>query len=184
LLIVFHGSLPTEAIQALAAGLVLATTGVLGLLSMRRLRGVVQRVLPKRLHAHYARLEHGVVGSFRRRLPLLFACSAIGWVIEGATIYVTAAAVGTPVSAASALVVALVASLLTTVPITPSGLGFTEAGMVIMLQWLGLDASTASAVTLLFRLINYWSIVVFGFVLYVFNRDGNRLTKERLGLHG
>src|SRR5215207_8162331 len=71
-------------------------------------------------------------------------------------------------------------SLLTTVPITPAGLGFTEAGMVIMLGWLGLDIYTATAATLLFRIINYWSIVVFGFVLYVFGRDGNRSTEERV----
>jgi uncharacterized membrane protein YbhN (UPF0104 family) len=53
--------------------------------------------------------------------------------------------------------------------------------MVLLLGWLGLDASTAGAVTLLFRLINYWSIVVFGFVLYVFSRSGNRIAGGRLG---
>jgi glycosyltransferase 2 family protein len=182
LLIVFHGSLPTEITPALDAGLILTAIGVLGLLSMRRLRGAVERVLPNRLHAHYARLEHGVVGSFRR-LPLLVAYSVIGWLIEGTTLYVTTAAVGVPVSVAGALVVAL-AALLTTVPITPAGLGFTEGGMIVMLQWLGLDAYTASAVTLLFRVTNYWSIVVFGFAIYVLSRNGNRLTEEGLVLHG
>ena len=76
------------------------------------------------------------------------------------------------------------ASLLTAVPITPAGLGFAEAGMLVMLGWLGLDAPTATVITLLFRIINYWSIVVFGFVLYVFGRNGNRLTKERIGTPG
>jgi glycosyltransferase 2 family protein len=92
--------------------------------------------------------------------------------------------VGLPVSVAGALVVALAAALLTTVPITPAGLGFTEGGMIIMLQWLGLDAYTASAVTLLFRVTHYWSIVVFGFAIYVLSRNGNRLTEEGLVLHG
>ncbi|MCA1740359.1 MAG: flippase-like domain-containing protein [Actinobacteria bacterium] len=182
LLVVFQGSLSTEATQALAAGLILTVIGVLGLLSMRRLRGAVERVLPKRLHVHYARLEHGVLGSFRR-LPRLVVYSAIGWVIEGATLYTIAAALDTPVSVADALVVALAAALLTTVPITPAGLGFTEGGMIIMLQWLGLDAYTASAITLLFRVINYWSIVILGFVIYVLSRNKNRLTEERLVLH-
>jgi glycosyltransferase 2 family protein len=177
-LVIFHGSLPAEATRALAAGLILSVVGVVGLLSMRRLRGTVERVLPKRLHPHYARLEHGVVGSVRR-LPLLVAYSIVGWILEGTALYVTTAAVGSPVSFAGALVVALAASLLTTVPITPSGLGFTEAGMVLMLGWLGMDAATAGAVTLLFRLINYWSIVVLGFVLYVFSRNGNRLVEPR-----
>ena len=183
LLVLFHGSLPVEAAQALAAGLVLTGIGVLGLLSMRHLKGVVEGVLPKRLHTHYARLEHGVTGSFRRRLLLLIAYSIIGWVIEATTLYTITAAVGIPVSVAGALVVALAASLLTTVLITPVGLGFTEGGMVLMLQWLGLDIYIASAVTFLFRVINYWSIVVFGFVLYVWSRNRNWLTEERLWPH-
>jgi uncharacterized protein (TIRG00374 family) len=182
-LIVFGGSLPTEAAQALAAGLIISAVGIVGLLALQRFRWAFERILPKRLHAHYSRLEHGVINSFHR-LPRLVAYSTAGWVIEGAALYATTAALGAPVSVAGALVVALAASLLSTVPFTPGGLGFTEAGMVLMLGWLGLDATTASAVTLLFRLINYWSIVVFGFVLYVFARNGNQSTKERWEIHG
>jgi uncharacterized protein (TIRG00374 family) len=182
-LIVFGGSLPTEAAQALAAGLIISAVAVIGLLALQRFRWAFERILPKRLHAHYSRLEHGVINSFHR-LPRLVAYSTAGWVIEGAALYATTAALGAPVSVAGALVVALAASLLSTVPFTPGGLGFTEAGMVLMLGWLGLDATTASAVTLLFRLINYWSIVVFGFVFYVFARNGNQSTKERWEIHG
>ena len=182
-LVVFGGSLPTEATQALAAGLILSVVGIAALLSMQRLRWAFERVLPKRLHAFYACLEHGVVDSFRR-LPLLVALSAVGWVLEGAALYAVAAAVGAPVSVAGALVVALAASLLSTVPITPAGLGFTEAGLVVMLGWLGLDVTTASAATLLFRVINYWSIVVLGFVLFVFGRKGRRPIEESVGRPG
>lgn len=91
---------------------------------------------------------------------------------------------GAPVPVAGALVVALAASLLSTVPVTPAGLGFTEAGMVIMLQWLGLDLPTATAVTFLFRVINYWSIIVFGSLLYLFSRDKDRSSNERVGTPG
>src|SRR5919112_2143131 len=125
-LVVFGGSLPTEALQALAAGLLLSAVGIVGLLTMRSFRWAFERMLPKRLHAHYSNLEHGVVGSFCGRLPLLVALSVAGWVLEGAALYATTAAVGAPVSVAGALVVALAASLLSTVPITPAGLGFTE----------------------------------------------------------
>lgn len=181
-------SLPPEAIQALAAGLIVLVVAVISLLAMRRLQGIVERVLPERLHVHYARLEHGVVDSFRGRLtgglPLLVALSAVGWVIEGATLYASAASAGASVSVTGALVVALAASLLSTVPFTPGGLGFTEAGMIFMLQWIGLDVSTATAVTLLFRLISYWSIVVFGSLLYVFGRNRNQVIKERVKPYG
>jgi uncharacterized protein (TIRG00374 family) len=190
--VVFGRSLPTEAAQALIVGLILSGIGAIVLLAMRRFGWAFERVLPKRLHVYYSRLEHGVVDSLRGKLPLLVVYSAAGWVLEGAALYVTAASLGAPVSVLAALVVALAASLLTAVPITPAGLGFTEAGMLVMLQWwLGLDLPTATAVTLLFRIINYWSIVVFGsfIYLYIFARNTNpsadRSTdKERLGLHG
>jgi uncharacterized membrane protein YbhN (UPF0104 family) len=183
-LVVFGGSLPSEATQALAAGLILSVVGIVGLLSMRRFRWAFEWILPKRLYVHYLRLEHGVVGSFRSRLPLLVGLSVAGWVLEGAALYATATAVGTPVSVAGALVVALAASLLSTVPITPAGLGFTEAGMVVMLGWLGLDVATATAATILFRIINYWSIVAFGFVLYVFGREKRRSAEVSAGTPG
>jgi hypothetical protein len=50
--------------------------------------------------------------------------------------------------------------------------------MIVMLGWLGLDVPTATAVTLLVRVINYWSIVVFGLLLYIFGRNGNRPIKD------
>ena len=166
-LVAFQRTLPPEATGALVAGLVLSALGIGGLLVMRRLQGVVERVLPLRLHVHYERFEHGTAGSFRR-IPLLIAYSTVAWIIEGSALYLTAAAVGAPVSVAAALMVALVASLLTTVPFAPSGLGFTEAGTVLLLKQLGLDTDAAGAAALLFRVINYWSIVALGSVLYIF----------------
>ena len=177
--VVFGSWLPPEVAWALAAGLIISAVGVVGLLLLRRFGGAFEEVLPKRLRAHYSRLERGLTGSFCGRLPLLVALSVAGWILEGAALYATAAAVGVPVPILGALVVALAASLLSTVPITPAGLGFTEAGMLVLLGWLGLDLSVATAVTLLFRLVNYWSIVALGLVLYLSLRNGERSTPER-----
>jgi glycosyltransferase 2 family protein len=179
--IVFGGTsgwtLPREAYFALVVALALSVVGVLGLLAMRHLRGKLERLLPARFHGYYERFERGTFDSLRR-VPLLVAYSIAGWLIEGTTLYVVAAAVGAPVSVAGALVVGLVASLLTTIPITPSGLGFVEAGMVVALQWLGLDTGAAGAVALLTRVVNYWSIVFGGCALYVFG--AHKLAKRRI----
>jgi glycosyltransferase 2 family protein len=168
--VVFGGTagwtLPREVYFALVVALALSVVGVLGLLTMRHLWGKLERLLPARFRGYYERFERGTFDSLRR-VPLLVAYSIAGWVIEGATLYVVAAAVGAPLSVAGALVVGLVASLLTTIPITPSGLGFAEAGMVVALQWLGLDTDAAGAVALLTRVINYWSIVLGGSALYI-----------------
>ncbi len=168
-LVASYGTLPEEATGGLAVALILSAVGVAGLLGIRRLRWLTEKVLPKGLHAYYGRFEHGTIASFRRGVPLLVAYSTVAWAIEGLTLYLTAAAVGVQVSVSGTLLVALIASLLTTVPFTPAGLGFTEAGTAFMLQWLGLDTNSAVAVALLFRVINYWSIVALGFALCIFN---------------
>ena len=167
--VAFRGILPAGADQALIGGVALAAIGLLGLASLRRLRPIIERVLPERLFRYYDGVESGIVVSLRL-LPLLTGFSIAGWLIEGATLYLTAAALGAPLSIVGAIVVALVASLLTTIPFTPAGLGFTEAGMVLILKQLGLDDNAAGAIALLNRVVNYWSIVVFGAILYIFSR--------------
>ncbi len=168
-LITFRGALPQEANRALVGGLVLTGIGLAGLVAMPRLRPLVERLLPERFHRHYAGLESGILGSFRR-IPLLLTFSVINWLLEGLTLYLVAAAVGVPVSVGAAIVVALVASLLSTVPFTPAGLGVAEAGIVLLLTQLGIEKNAAGAIGLLDRLITYWSIVVFGAVVYVVSR--------------
>lgn len=177
-LVGLHSTPLPGATRALVVGSILSAIGVCGLFAMRRFRGVIERSLPTCLHAHYERFERGTVDSFRS-VPLLIAYSAVGWILEGLALYLTAAAVDAPISAIAALAVALIASLLTTVPFTPSGLGFTEAGTVLLLRWLGLEAEAAVAVAMLFRVINYWSIIALGFVLYVFARNRSPLPRLR-----
>lgn len=165
----FRGSLPPEAESALIGGVILAAVGLLGLASLRHLRPLIERILPARIFRHYHGVESGIIGSLKG-IPQLTGFSIIGWMIEGITLWLTARSLGAPLSVVGALVVALVASLLTTIPFTPAGLGFAESGMVLVLGRLGLDPNLAGAVALLNRVINYWSIIVIGTVLYLFSR--------------
>lgn len=168
-LLTLRSSLPDEVNRALIGGIVLTLAGIVGLLFMSRLRPVVEFVLPTRLHRHYAGLEAGVLGSFKR-VPLLLAYTTVNWLVEGFTLFILAQAVGTPVPVPAAIVVALVASLLSTVPFTPAGLGVAEAGIILALTQFGLDKNQAGAIALLDRVVTYWSIVFFGAILYTFSR--------------
>lgn len=168
-LFTLRSSLPDEVNRALVGGIVLTLAGIAGLLFMPRLRPVVEFVLPTRLHRHYAGLETGVLGSFKR-VPLLLAFTTVNWLVEGLTLFILAHAVGAPVSVPAAIIVALVASLLSTVPFTPAGLGVAEAGIILALTQFGLDKNQAGAIALLDRVVTYWSIVFFGAILYAFSR--------------
>lgn len=165
----FRGSLPPEAESALLGGVILAAVGLIGLASLRYLRPLIERVLPERLFRHYHGVESGIIGSLKG-IPQLTGFSIAGWLIEAITLWLTARSLDAPLSIVGAMVVALVASLLTTIPFTPAGLGFAESGMVAVLQKLGLDPNSAAAVALLNRVINYWSIIVIGTILYLFSR--------------
>ena len=167
--VAFRGSLPPEAESALIGGVILAAVGLIGLASLRHLRPLIARVLPERLFRHYHGIESGIIGSLKG-IPQLTGFSIAGWMIEALTLWLTARSLDAPLSIIGAMVVALVASLLTTIPFTPAGLGFAESGMVLVLGRLGLDPNLAGAVALLNRVINYWSIIVLGTILYLFSR--------------
>jgi hypothetical protein len=66
--------------------------------------------------------------------------------------------------------IALASSLLTTLPFTPGGIGLVEGAVVGVLKLFGVDDNTAISIALLDRLINYWSIVIGGFIVYLLSR--------------
>ncbi|MCC7104746.1 MAG: flippase-like domain-containing protein [Chloroflexi bacterium] len=168
-LVAFGGQLPEVAADSLLGGAALGVLGLMVLVSLRRLAPLVQRCLPVRWRHHYASFEQGAVGSIGR-VPLLVALSAAGWLVESATLYLSAIAVGAGISPAGAVVAALVASLAGILPFTPGGLGVTEASIVLILAPLGVDPTSASAVAVLNRVINYWSLALVGVGLYLTGR--------------
>lgn len=160
------GRLPDQTGDALALGSLLAVIGCALVASLRKLRPLVERLIPGRWHDAYRGFEIGTIDSLHR-VPLLLLYTALAWLIEGATIYLLAMAVGAPLSVAGALVVGLIASLLSAEPFTPGGLGATETGIVLVLTGLGVPADTAAAIAVLNRVVNYLSLVVVGSILYV-----------------
>jgi uncharacterized protein (TIRG00374 family) len=72
----------------------------------------------------------------------------------------------------AALFLALGSSVLTTIPFAPGGLGLVETFLIAAFKTLkhGATGGTAAAVALLDRIISYLSIVVIGFVLYLFSK--------------
>jgi glycosyltransferase 2 family protein len=65
--------------------------------------------------------------------------------------------------------IALLSSLLTTLPLTPGGMGVVE-GAVTLALGLFVDHQLAISIALLDRLINYWSLIAGGLVLYLISR--------------
>lgn len=153
----------------------LLVVGILvGLAGMRWLSPLIRRVVPARLHDFYGRFEYAALRSFSPAiLPRLVLLTGAVWMLEGARLYFVILAMnqeGVSLGLSAVIFVALASSLLTALPITPGGLGVVEGAITVVLTFFGVDKHLGIAVTLLDRLINFWSIVIGGFVLYLVSK--------------
>ena len=106
-----------------------------------------------------------------------------GYVAFGRTIlpdlnvlYVSGAALGLYLPPSQVIFVAVAASLLTTVPLTPAGFGFVEIAMVYVLTTgFGLAQNDAVAVAVLDRAVSVFSVIVVGGVLYLRTEHTERI---------
>ncbi|HEX8968778.1 MAG TPA: flippase-like domain-containing protein [Chloroflexota bacterium] len=173
----FGRAIPAQVLVLMQIGLALLVLVLIGLVSMRRLRPVIERLLPSRLHEQYARFEHGTLNSFRG-IPTLVALSGVAWALEVARLYLVTLSLGLGGIAQSVIVfVALASALMTTLPLTPAGLGFAEGAIVGVFLLAanaglapGVDEHAAASIALLDRGISYWSLIAVGLVVYPLSR--------------
>jgi uncharacterized protein (TIRG00374 family) len=155
-------------------GALLVVAIVAGLAGMRWLGPFIRRILPRRLHAVYGSFEQAALRSFRPSiLPRLILITSMVWLLEGLRLFFVIEALsheGLALPLSAIIFVALSSSLLTAVPLTPAGLGVVEVVITGVLTFFKVGTSLGGAVTLLDRVINFWSIVVIGFVLYLFSK--------------
>lgn len=155
-------------------GALLVVLILAGLAGMRWLSPVIHGLVPKRLHRVYDNFEHAALRSFRPGvLPQLVGLTATIWLLEGFRLFFVIQALsaeGLALSLSAIIFVALASSLLTALPITPAGLGIVESTVTGVLIWFGVERNLGVAVTLLDRLINFWSLVLFGFLLYLVSK--------------
>jgi uncharacterized protein (TIRG00374 family) len=155
-------------------GALLVVMILTGLAGMRWLSPLIRRFIPQRLHDFYGRFEHAALSSFSPAvLPRLILYTGGVWLLEGFRLFFVIQALGhdgLALGLSAIVFVALASSLLTALPITPAGFGVVEGTITVVLTFFGIDKNLGSAVTLLDRLINFWSIVVFGFILYLFSK--------------
>jgi len=173
---------------ALLVGLGLALAAIGLLVVVWRAGNLILRILPHRLHDMYTHFRHGAVNSFGRDIAALTGQTVMVWLLEGARFACILAALGLlgpgahdhGLGLGAALFLALGSTVLTTLPLTPAGLGLVEPFIVSVLVLLKVPggASTGAAVAVLERVVSYLSIVIFGFLLYVFSGRAHLATAQ------
>ncbi|NJP04238.1 MAG: flippase-like domain-containing protein [Chloroflexaceae bacterium] len=172
--ITFGDHLPDGTQIVFGFGALLVVMIIAGLTSMRLFSPLIHKMIPMRLHGMYERFEQAALRSFRPViLPQLIFFTTLVWLLEGFRLFFVIKALeaeGLSLPLSAIIFVALASSLLTALPITPAGLGVVEGTITVVLAFFAVPTDLGVAVTLLDRLINFWSIVVFGFVVYLFSK--------------
>ena len=169
----FRSGLPGEVQVVFAIGVVIVIVLAAGLLTMRNFgrRIMVALPVPHRIVEFYDRFEEGVFASVGlRALPGLVILTGLIWATEATRLYLVVQALGLPgvhLGISGAFFIALAASLLTAIPITPAGLGFVEGAVVGLLTLVyGVPQTEALAITVVDRTISVLTIIILGTIAY------------------
>ena len=181
------GLLRQEETNDTVGGVIIGATALAGvivavLILMRFYGRRVTRLLPSRLEEAYARFQEGALSSFRR-VPLLILVTAAIWLLEAARLFFVIEALGLDIGIALILFAALAHSLLTTIPITPGGLGIVELGLAGLLALsANIDRTDATAITLVDRSITYFSVLIIGGLVFaLFQARAVRQARREIG---
>jgi uncharacterized membrane protein YbhN (UPF0104 family) len=156
----------------LLVGLALAAAIAVGVVGLRLGSGPLARRLPARWQGGFVRFVDGLLRTFRPDvLGPLYGLTGLIWGGEVLRIWLVLASFHITGLAPGVIVfTALAGSLLSTIPFTPAGLGAVEGASVTILRAFGVATSLAGAVAVLDRVINYWSNIPVGALLYLRSR--------------
>jgi uncharacterized protein (TIRG00374 family) len=186
LIISLHSHLPPQLRVGLEITLAAVIIGVAGLFMLRLFRAHIALLVPERFHGHYNHFQEGTLGSFRR-LPVLtgltigvWACEALRFLFIALSLNLIGGDMLHIVTAA--FFIALGEALLTVVPFTGGGIGLVEGGMLAMISLFNPAnaLSLGTAAILLDRTISLFSIIVFGFIVFMlaFGRQATKQTQK------
>ncbi len=146
---------------------------IIGLVGLRFFGDLMLRFVPSRYKDKFAAFQQGILRSFKRRsIPILLVYTLLIWLMEaGRLFFVTRALDAHEVTLSAVIFIALLSSLLTTLPLTPGGAGLVEGAVVLALGLFIKDNHNLTvSIAILDRLINYWSLIVGGIILYLISR--------------
>jgi uncharacterized protein (TIRG00374 family) len=122
------------------------------------------------LHERLLHERDVVVGVLGREWWEALLLAAGRWVLDYLTLIAALYALGTEPRPSLVLLAFCAAQLLGTMPLTPGGLGFVEAGLTGTLALAGVGAGAAVVATLAYRLVSFWLPIPAGAVAAVIHR--------------
>jgi glycosyltransferase 2 family protein len=170
----FRGRNRPELDALFVAGFIFAFALVVFVVLFRFQGHRLTRLLPHRLREFYERFHEGTTGALRPGLLIMvLGLTGAVWTLEGVRVFFVIHALDLPnllhLRISASIFVALAASLLTAIPLTPAGIGFVQAGIVGALALYGVSTEAGTAVALTDFVLSTLSVIVFGGILYAFS---------------
>jgi uncharacterized protein (TIRG00374 family) len=172
-------NLPQPLRVALVGGLILAVLALALLLVLWRFHDLISGLLPPRAAYLFTQFRSGAVHSLQGNIAVPLGLTVFAWLMEGGRLYFVLAALHLlrpgELGISAAIFLALGSSVLTTLPLTPGGAGFVEGFLTVTLATIFLKdmdnaKNVAASAAVLDRLISYVSLVVIGFLVYIFSK--------------
>jgi glycosyltransferase 2 family protein len=168
----FRGRNRPEVDALFLAGFAFAVVLVLVVVALRFGGGRITARLPAAAAELYAKFREGSTGALNPGTLLsVVVITGMVWTLEGVRVFFVIHALGLAeldtLRISASIFVALAASLLTAIPLTPAGIGFVQFGIVWALQIYGVSAEAGTAVALTDFVLSTLSVIVFGGILYV-----------------
>lgn len=161
--------------NAVVGGIMKSGSAVLGvlilflvLLLIPATRRFVIAVFPGKARGFITSFVGGVTGSLRRNWHWLIVASAGLWAMESLRLYFVTVALGVNMTVPQVVFTVMATTLLASIPVSFSGLGFVEGGVTDLLKLFRIDAALGLATIICDRLISFASVVVLGFISFVF----------------
>lgn len=168
-MMLFTDRMPVQIYRSIEIGLLLLGIFLLGLVAFSLFKGHIFKSVPDKYRSTFQNLYGGVYGSCPNKATFADASllTLLVWVLEIGRFLLVTRALGIELNIIMIVFVALAASFLSAIPLTPAGLGAVEVSIVGILAFAGIDTSVSTTIALLDRLISYWSILFFGAILHV-----------------
>ncbi len=169
--LIFGNGVPPDVLFALEIGFAICIILIILLLFMKHQREFIENLLPDKIKGYFLRFGKGTSSSvIKSTIPLIVLYTVTIWFFEIGCLFFVMAALNINVSMPIIIFVALAASLFTTIPLTPAGLGVVEAvivGILLIVGIASLNENIAVSIAIIHRFITYWGIVIIGGVVFL-----------------
>lgn len=168
--LLFGSQIPENIMTGLKIVYTIAGVLVVSIILMKKQRERIISLLPGKVGDYFERFETGCSMSLRKRRLGITWTTALVWLFDLTRLFLVTRALGLDVPLEVIIFILPAMALLTALPITPAGLGAVELTITGILVLVGFDINVAASVAILERIIDYWSYVFFGALLYMFSK--------------